>query len=84
MVKNRNLLKSKQRGLWSSLGIRTPLSQIPLLGPLLFWKYNMNEIINKFLLAGNAFKPEMHLRQPGLTYSASGTFNKDKEIINKT
>ena len=44
----------------------------------------MNEIINKFLLAGNAFKPEMHLRQPGLTDSACGTFNKDEEIINKT
>ena len=26
----------------------------------------MNEIINKFLLAGDKFMPEMHLRQPGL------------------
>ena len=30
----------------------------------------MNEIINKFLLAGDKFMPEMHLRQPGFTYSA--------------
>ena len=29
----------------------------------------MNEIINKFLLAGDTFMPEMHLRQPGFTYS---------------
>ena len=28
----------------------------------------MNNIVNKFLLAGNKFMPEMHLRQPGLTY----------------
>ena len=33
----------------------------------------MNEIVNKFLLAGDKFMPEMHLRQPGFTYSACGT-----------
>ena len=27
--------------------------------------------------------PEMHLRQPGFTYSACGTFTKNKEIIQK-
>ena len=43
----------------------------------------MNEIINKFLLAGDKFKPEMHLRQPGFTYSACGTFTKNKERIQK-
>ena len=26
----------------------------------------MNEIVNKFLLVGDKFMPEMHLRQPGL------------------
>ena len=26
----------------------------------------MNEIVNKFLLAGDIFMPEMHLKQPGL------------------
>ena len=26
----------------------------------------MNDIINKFLLTGYKFMPEMHLRQPGL------------------
>ena len=27
----------------------------------------MNEIVNKFLLAGDKFMPEMHLKQPGFT-----------------
>ena len=36
--------------------------------------YKMNDIINKFLLAGNKFMPEMHLKQPGFTYSACGPF----------
>ena len=40
----------------------------------------MNDIINKFLLAGDKFMPEMHLRQPGFTYSACGPFTKSKEI----
>ena len=26
----------------------------------------MNEIVSKFLLAGDKFMPEMHLKQPGL------------------
>ena len=30
----------------------------------------MNKIVNKFLLVGNKFMPEMHLRQLGFTYSA--------------
>ena len=41
----------------------------------------MNKIINKFLLAGDKFIPEMHLRQPGFTYSACGPFTKNKERI---
>ena len=36
----------------------------------------MNEIVNKFLLAGDKFVPEMHLRQLGFTYSDCGTFTK--------
>ena len=43
----------------------------------------MNDIINKFLLAGDKFMPEMHLRQPGFTYSACGPFTKNKERIGK-
>ena len=45
--------------------------------------YKMNEIINKFLLVGDKFMPEMHLRQPGFTYSACGPFTKNKERIQK-
>ena len=43
----------------------------------------MNDIINKFLLVGDKFMPEMHLRQPGFTYSACGPFTKNKERIQK-
>ena len=43
----------------------------------------MNKIINKILLVGDKFIPEMHLKQPGFTYSASGPFAKNKEKINK-
>ena len=38
----------------------------------------MNEIVNKFLLAGDNFMPGMHLKQPGFTYSACGPFNKER------
>ena len=43
----------------------------------------MNDIINKFLPVGDKFMPEMHLRQPGFTYSACGPFTKNKERIEK-
>ena len=32
-----------------------------------------------FLLAVDKFMPEMHLRQPGFTYSACGAFTKKKK-----
>ena len=38
--------------------------------PIYKIKKSMNEIINKFLLAGDIFMPKMHLRQPGFTYSS--------------
>ena len=43
----------------------------------------MNEIVNKCLLAGDKFMPKMHLKQPGFTYRACGTFTKNKERIQK-
>ena len=43
----------------------------------------MNNIINKFLLAGDKFMPGMHLRQPQFTYSACGPFTKHKQRIQK-
>ena len=42
---------------------------------------NMNNIINKLLLAGDKFMPEMHLRQPQFIYSACGPFARHKERI---
>ena len=44
-------------------------------------KYKMNEIVNKFLLVGDKFMLEMHLKQSGFTYSACGPFNQNKERI---
>ena len=41
----------------------------------------MNNIIDKFLLAGDNFMPEMHLRQHQFVYSARGPFTRHKERI---
>ena len=43
----------------------------------------MNEIMNKFLLAGDKFMLELHLKQPGFTYGAYGPFTRNKERIKK-
>ena len=43
----------------------------------------MNEIVNMFSLAREKFMSEMHLRQPGFTYSACGSFTKNKERMQK-
>ena len=43
----------------------------------------MNEIVNKFLLVGDNFIPEMRLKQSCFTYSACGPFTKNEEIIEK-
>ena len=39
----------------------------------------MTEVENKFLLVGDKFIPEMHLKQPGFMYSACALFTKSKE-----
>ena len=43
----------------------------------------MNEIVHEILLPGDKCMPEMHLKQPGFTYSACGSFTKIKERIRK-
>ena len=43
----------------------------------------MNEIVNRFLLVEDKFLPEMHLKQPGFTYSVYCPFTKNKERIEK-
>ena len=41
----------------------------------------MNNVMTKFLLAGDKFMPEMHLRQPRFVYRACGPFTRHKERI---
>ena len=50
-----------------------------------FWNdwFKMNKIINKFLLTGDKFIPELHLKQAVFTYSASGQFTKHHKRIQK-
>ena len=43
----------------------------------------MNKIINKFLLNGDKFMSELHLKQPGFTYSICGPFTKNRARIQK-
>ena len=59
--------EQEAKGLLSNWGIKTPFNKIPLLGDILFEVYKMNEIMNKFLLPGDRFMPEMHLKQPEFT-----------------
>ena len=75
--KSRFVKEQEAKGLLNNLGIKTPLSKIPLVS--VFLSAKMNEIKNKFLLVGDKFMPEMHLKQPGFIYSACGPFTKSKE-----
>ena len=43
----------------------------------------MNETVNEFLLVGDKFISQIHLKQPGFTYSVFGPFTKNKESIEK-
>ena len=43
----------------------------------------MNNIVNKFLLAGDKFMPELHLKQPQFTYNACGPLTRNKERIER-
>ena len=77
--KSKFINKQEAKGLFSNLGIKTPFSKLPILGDILFWMHiKVNEIVNQFLLVGDKFMPEMHLKQPGFTYSACGPFTKNK------
>ena len=87
--KSRFIKNQEVKGLLINLGIRITLSKVPILGDFLLWMQfhwsciKMNEINNRFLLANDKFMPEMHLKQPGFTYSACGPFTKNKERIQK-
>ena len=81
--KIRFVKEQETKGLLSNLGIRTPLSKNSIVKCFVLMYIKMNEIVNKFLLVGDKFMPEMHLKQPGFTYSACGPFTKNKERIEK-
>ena len=91
IVKKSKFIKEQEAsGLLNSSGIKTPLNKIPLLVSVRFCvqqvntRSKMNEIVNKFLLAGEKCMLEMHLRQPGFTYSICGPVTKKKERIKKS
>ena len=74
--KLRFVRNQEAKGLLSNLGL------MPILGDILFRVVlKMNEIVNKFLLAGDKFMPERHFKQPGFTYSACRPFTKNRERI---
>ena len=54
--------EQEAKGILSSLGLKTQLSKVPWLGDILFSLYKMNDVVNKLLLAGDKFMPEMHLK----------------------
>ena len=63
-TKNQNFIKNQEaKGLLSNLGVTAPLSKVSILDSFEA-KQKLNEIANKFLLAGDKFMPEMHLKQP--------------------
>ena len=71
--------EQKTRGLLSKFtGIIVPILSDSQYCDL---KYKMNAIVNKLLLAGEKFMPEMHLKQQEFTYSACGPSTKNKEGI---
>ena len=90
--KSRFIKKQEASGLLSKLGIKTPLSNIPLIGDILHWRIcfaliifgmiSLKWIKFKILLTGGKFMPELHLRQ-GFTYSACKSFMKHRKRINK-
>ena len=63
--------EQEAKGLFINLGIKTPLSK------------TQNQIVNRLLLAGNKFMPEVHLRQPRFYYSDCGPFTRNKQRIQK-
>ena len=75
--KSRFVKEQAAKGLLSNLGIKTLWVKFHCW--IFCFKFiKMNEIVNTFLLAGDKFMPEMHLKQPGLTDCAVAHFLKTK------
>ena len=77
---SRFVREQEAKCLLSNLGIKTLLNSNVKCFVLIV---KMNKIVNKFLLTGDKLMPEIHLNQPGFTYSACGPFTKNKERIEK-
>ena len=76
-IKKSKFIKQQETsGLLSSLETKTPLSKIPLVVLFCFSGINKLLVQDKVML-------EIHLRQPGFTYSACGALIKNKEAIQK-
>ena len=45
---SRFIKNQETKGLWSKLGIRTPLSEVPVLGEILFWMHMLICISNEW------------------------------------
>ena len=69
--KSRFIKKPEASEILINLGLKTPLNNISLLDDILLQIYKMNETANKFLLAGDEFMPEMHLKQPAIIFIIS-------------
>ena len=82
----------------SKIEIRSPLINIPLIDAIFYFKtkkqlfcfnniwdnqFKMNEIVNENLMTGDKLMSKLHLRQPGFTYSACGSFTRYSENIKK-
>ena len=59
------------------------MNEIPIFGIFFSRSISINNIINNFLKARDNLMPEMHLRQPGFTYSSCGPQTKKKTRIQK-
>ena len=72
--------KQEAKGLLSNLGNKTPSSKIPL---FCFKAHKNKWSCEQIFIVGDKFMPKMHLKQPGFTYSACGTFTRNKERTEK-
>ena len=79
--KNSRFIKEQQARILSSLGlyIRFHYWVIFCFKCNSIEVYKMNNVVNKFLLAGDKLMPETHLKYLGFTYSACGPFTKKKK-----
>ena len=81
--KSRFVKKARSKRITKQLRNQNTVEQNSIIKCFVLSCMKMNEIVNKFLQVGNKFMPEMHLKQPGFTYSACGPFTRNKERTDK-